>query len=204
MKKHLYLSSTKWGYYLFLLPLALWFALALYYNRYAEGALRYYPMLIAVAGMMVMVFLFFFRLVKLSYDEIRTVGRFSTRDRVILAEGKTLVITLRPHGMLGVDVYGHDGEVAALEWLRDTEPTDLRQLHTRAVGGAKALRRILAFYRVTGYDESALLDPAAAPYTFAAECATLTAETVNERRTVRVRFLVTFDELGAICDESQQ
>lgn len=202
MKKRLYLSSTKWGFFLLELPLIAWFVLALRANASATGALRYYPMLVAVGGIIVFVFLFFLRLVQCSYDEIRTVGRFSTRDRVILREGKTLTLTLRTHGYVGIDVYGHDGEVAALEWLRDSEPTDIRQLHTRAVGGAARLLRILAFYKIEGYDADALLH-SAEPYRFSCEVAELTAETVNERRTVHARFLVTFDELGAVIPDSE-
>lgn len=202
MKKHLWLSSTKWGFFLLELPLIAWFVLAWQANATATGALRYYPMLVAVAGIIVLVFLFFLRLVKCSYDEIRTVGRFSTRDRVILCAGKTLTLTLRPHGYVGIDVYGHDGEVAALEWLRDTAPTDIRQLHTRAVGGAACLLRILAFYKIEGYDAEALLH-SCEPYRFTCEQAELSAETVNERRTVHARFLVTFDELGAVIPDSE-
>ena len=73
----------------------------------------------------------------------------------------------------------------------------------RAVGGAARLLRILAFYKIEGYDADALLH-SAEPYRFSCEVAELTAETVNERRTVHARFLVTFDELGAVIEDTPE
>ncbi len=197
--KRIYLSSTKWFYFLTELPLLAVLTGAILFNGQVTSPVRLYPMITVFIGLVIFDFLYFFRLVRFSYEDIRTIGRFSSRDKVLLVTGKTLVLTQLPHHKLRLAVMGNDGE-AGLSWLQDDEPQPFCQLRAIMVGGKDTALRILAYYKMEGIDAQALF-AADTPYELQTDMGTLSAATVNERRELRLTFAVSFDTDGTVIED---
>ena len=201
MKKRIYMTSTKWRYFLTELPLLLVLAIALYYNGRMTTVVRLYPMIVVFCGLILFDFLYFFRLVRFSYEDVRTVGRYSSRDKVLLVKDKTLVLTVLPHHKLRVEVIGCDEGTPTLAFIKDEDAQPFCQLRCKAVGGKASVLRLLSFYKIEGIDTAALF--AQPPYSLATPMGTLTASTVNERREIRLTFAVSFDTDGTVIEDDE-
>jgi hypothetical protein len=126
-------------------------AIAIIYNNKSDGLLKFYPLIVFLSGCIAFSVVYFFRMVAVGFEEVRTVGLFSSRERVVVNEGKELVITKLPAGKLDVELFGNDGVRAQLDWLvtaDDGTIPDINLFRARAIGGKRALRAILKFYGV--------------------------------------------------------
>ena len=77
--KSIYILSTKLLIYLMELPLIALLILAIAYNDHADGVFKFYPMQIVSILGMIFIFLYFLRFVKISTDEVRCKGIFSSK-----------------------------------------------------------------------------------------------------------------------------
>ena len=157
--KTLYLFCTKLRMYLSEIPLILLFTVVYHYNGYHDGLLKFYPLMVVIGLTMLFILLYFFRMISLSFDEVRDHGLFSSRDRAILNKDKKLVIEVHPHRILRVYVYGLDGGVPELPWTggEDYVQEDLCLFRGKALGGLSTVRRILTFYGADKETADALL-----------------------------------------------
>ena len=156
--KSIYLFTTKVRMYWVLLPMALLLTLAIIYNPYAPRWYKLYPLMaLSVAGM-IFVFIFYFRLIRLNFTEIKDIGRFSPRDSALINEGKVLVLRDVGHGKLRVYLYGADG-LPELDWMRDqtTDPSVICMYRGRAVGGRRTVARVLRYFGVYASDIDGIL-----------------------------------------------
>lgn len=196
--KHLYLSRTKAPLFLTVLPPAALSVLSVVASKNSGLPLGYFPMAVLTAALAVFSFLYFFRVAAFGYEDIRTVGVYRSGDKVLLKAGKTLILTLRPHRRIGVEVIGNDGEEAALEWLRGDPATDIRQLRTNIVGGRRTVARILRFYHAPVTDDMFT----ETPRRFSTDEADVVCDTAFDCRRVAVTFRVTWNERGTVLDEN--
>ena len=146
-----YLFGTKLRFFWVTIPMAALLAVSIIYNNKSDGLLKFYPLIVFLSGCIVFSVVYFFRMVGIGFEEVRTVGLFSSRERVVVNEGKELVITKLPAGKLDVELFGNDGVRAQLDWLVTTDDgtiPDINLFRARAIGRKGALRSILKFYGV--------------------------------------------------------
>lgn len=98
----------------------------------------------------IFIFLFFLRFISFSFVEVKCKGPFSSRDGAVISEGKKLILTLKKAGRIGVALYGNDGMPPMYGGL--DQPIDIYLFRGKAVGGKRAVSRILAYYGVKGED----------------------------------------------------
>ncbi len=146
-----YLFGTKLRFFWVIIPMLGTMSLALAYNSYADGLLKFYPLIVFLGGCVIFTVVYLFRVVGMSFAEVKTVGLFSSRERVMINEGRTLTLTLLPKKKLLVELYGNDGVIAELDWLRTDEDgkiPDINLFREKALGTKKTLAATLRFYGV--------------------------------------------------------
>lgn len=148
--KSVFLFCTKWFFFLTELPLLWLFIYTVDRHGISDDLLGYYPLEIALLCGMLAILLYFFRFISFNADEIRQYGLFSSREKSLIREGDTLVLTLRSRRRMRVELFGTDGGDPALEWLRteDYEPQQINRFRAKAIGTRRAAFRILRFYGV--------------------------------------------------------
>ena len=134
-------------------PIAFMLTLAIIYNESVDYTpFKLYPLIIFCAAAMIFAFIYFFRLVRIGIDEFKCIGPFSSRDSVMVREGRTLVIRIQRGGKLDINLIGNDGVVAGLDWLRSVgeAPHDISLFRAHAYGGKLAARYALSALGVSG------------------------------------------------------
>ena len=161
MKFKLLFCSKIWVY-LTEVPVIILLLITRSFNDSSENLLKLYPLQIFLLLVMLFIFVYFFRIITVSYDEIRYHGLFSSRDSAAINKDKTLILTLKKGGRLTVELFGNDGEPPALDWLKDADytPVDIYLFRGKAIGGKGRVRSLLKFYGVDtdGIENSLALD----------------------------------------------
>ena len=118
MKKKLFFPCTILRPFLVATPLVLVMAAAIRLNDAVDTLVKLYPLIIACGAGIIFTFIYFFRGITVSKDEVRYIGVFSSRDSAVINEGKTLILTLKAKNKVAIDLYGNNGVNAELDWLR--------------------------------------------------------------------------------------
>ncbi len=156
-----YLFATKLRYFWIVLPMTGMLSAALILNKYAEGLLKLYPLIVFLSGCIIFTFVYLFRVVGLGYDEVRTIGLFSSREHVMINKDRTLVLTLMKKRRIKIELFGNDNILAQLDWLcanEDGSIPDINLFRTRAIGSKGSVIGILKFYGVPSKDAVALVN----------------------------------------------
>ena len=140
--------------YLTEVPVILLFFIALHYNKYSENIFKFYPLLVFLVICACFIFIYLFRLISISFEEIRYHGLFSSRDRADITEGKELIITLLPKGKLKVELFGNDGTLPEYSWIKedDGKPFDIFLFRGRAIGTRRTALAVLRYFGVNEED----------------------------------------------------
>lgn len=150
-----FLFSTRLRFFWVVIPMLALMYLALVYNDSAENQLKFYPLIVFLGGAVIFTFVYLFRMVGVAFDEVRTVGLFSSRERVMINEGKTLSVTLLPKKKLKVELFGNDGVLAELDWLVPNEDgtiPDINLFRAKALGSKRSALGIIKFYGVNDHE----------------------------------------------------
>lgn len=188
-----FLFSTRLRFFWVLIPMTVLMCIALAFNGYADGLLKFYPLIVFLGACIIFTFVFLFRVVGIGFDEVRTIGLFSSRERAIINEGKTLTVTLLPKRKLLIELFGNDGVLAELDWLTkndDGTVDDINLFRAKAVGGIKSVRRILKFFGLSQNDISGLLD-SRIPYSDDLIEVSTSNESVNNYKQINIKFTAT-------------
>ena len=114
-------------------------------------------------------------------------GLFSAKDRAVINKGKTLIVTMKKHSRLSVELFGNDGTLPALDWLKEEnyQGMDIYLYRGRAIGGKGAVKRILSIFDISPDDYSAIFsnDSFSAEY----EYASVTAEKREDIRIIKIK-----------------
>ena len=185
MKKK-YLFCTKLWFYLTEIPLALLLAAAIYYGPMTEGVFKLVPLMVTIISAMLFILVYFFRIVVISYEEVRYRGLFSSRDRAFINKDKTLIITMYPHGNLDIDLFGNDGQPPMFAGLKDEPPIDIYLFRGRTIGSRRTVRSILGYFDIPDDDAMAALcdDSFAREY----ELVSFSSEKKEDIRELRIKF----------------
>ena len=188
--KSVYLFCTKWFFFLTELPLLYFFVLTVDMHDKSTELLGYYPLETVLVLAMLFILVYYFRAVGFSADEIRMYGLFSSREKSLIHEGDTLLLTLRSRRRLRVELFGTDGGNPTLEWLRteEYEAQEINLFRGKALGTRRTVLRILRFSGVPREVSAPLLF---AEGGFSAEYDTvaLSCEKKEEVYEVHLRFL---------------
>ena len=168
------------------LPLAALLGVCIYYNRYAEGVFKLYPLIVALILGAAFITVYFFRAIRISYDEIRYIGLFTSRDSAVITEGKTLIIEEARHGKLVITLFGNDGVLPELDWLKSTgeAPRDISLFRGKAIGGQRTIAKIMTFFGVPREEAAKLLKES--EFSGQYPIADVIGETKDGRRTVKI------------------
>lgn len=140
-------------------PLAFLLYVAIRHNENVPGLLKLYPLMIIDVAAMMFALVFFFRLISVSYAEIKYIGLFTSRDSAIINAGKRLIITVERLGRVRFVLMGHD-EMAGFDWLKpedEDERAEIALFRGKAYGGKGAVKRILRTYGVKSADLDKIL-----------------------------------------------
>ena len=174
--------------YLTELPLIALLIIAIRLNPQVETPGRLYPLIVTLSLGIILILVYLFRLVRISTEEVRSVGRFSSRDSAILNEGKTLIITVMPRSVLHIAVFGNDGTPPALDWAQNNEYEipDIFLYRERAVGNARTAIKILEFFDISHAD--ALSATGSESFTKEYDAISLISERRNELLEIKLKF----------------
>ena len=187
MKKSLFLPSTLLRPFLVAMPQAALLAGAIIMNGTVDTLMQLYPLIIVCILGIIFTFVYFFKAIVITKDEIKYIGPFSSRDRAVINEGKTLIITVKPKGKLAIELFGNDGVNASLDWLKsETTVRDVYLFKGKAIGGAFTTKRILLFFGLSDSDATALLE--SENLTLDLDDYTVTAKTEEDCREIRIKF----------------
>lgn len=150
MKKLYFLCTRPW-IYLTTLPLIAVFVLAIIYNGRADGIWKLYPLIITSALGIVAIFVYFFKFLTLTTDELATYAVFLSRDKAVINKDKTLIIGKESLTRIRLDLFGRDDEPPALDWVRDDESFLAREIYlfrSKVLGGVWCYPTILKYFGV--------------------------------------------------------
>ncbi len=152
MKKSVILFCARPTVYLTELPLIILLAIAIIFNDSSTELLKLYPLIAVISAGIILLFLYFFRAVVITNEEIKIIGRFSSRDKAVINKGKRLSLTLKPRHRLTLELFDSDGKAPELDWAQRDEayvPMEVNVFRERAISGARGVRRILKYFGVT-------------------------------------------------------
>ena len=189
--KKIVLNCSHPCFFLTEIPPILLLAIAIAYNGRADNLLKLYPLIIASIAAIIFIALYFFRLILIKTDEVVQIGRFSSRDRAMLDEGKTLILTLMNKNKIKIEVFGSDGQSPAFDWLagEDAKPVEFYLFRGRALGGARAASKILQFFGTPKDDCLNIINSNDFKKDY--EQFTVTTSEVNSNREIRIKFTQT-------------
>ena len=157
--KSTFLFSTRLRVYWVLLPIMLLLGVAIHYNTHSAAVFKLYPLIIFLCAAIIFVMLYFFRGIMITYDEIKHVGLFSERERVMIDEGKTIILDIKPHGRVDVTLFGDDGVLPGLDWMTPDEDVSRERtlFRARAIGGRFTVRSVLMAWGVEAIDAEKII-----------------------------------------------
>lgn len=160
--KKIHFFCTRLRYFWTEIPLIALLVISIYYNQFANsdpetgnvGIFKLYPLIIICSAAIVFVFLFLFRMVGLSFQEINDVGLFSGKDSAAIEEGRFLLLTRKKRRRTQITLHCVDDD-PALPWAKreiGEEPLIVRLFKGNLVGVKRPCRRVLKYYGVDECD----------------------------------------------------
>jgi len=185
--KSVFLFCTKLRVYWCELPLFLLLALCIIYNEHSTGLYGLYLLGILCVAAIIFVFIYFFRAIAISFDEIRYIGLFSSRDRAVITEGKTVIIRVLGKRKLRITLFGNDGVNPGFDWMKATQnaPRDICLFRGKTIGGQGAIKRVLKFFGADACDFESILTEKSFSKSY--ENVTVTASIVDDAREIKIR-----------------
>lgn len=158
MKKTFLFCTKIWFYLSEIAPIAL-LLLAVSYNDNMKDGFKLYPLIFFSVACIIFIFLYFFRMIIISKEEIRSVGLFSSRDMAVIEKDTTLILTVLKNNKLRVELNGKS-KMPDLSWAKKESfaPTDINLYREKAIGGKSAVNRVLKYFGISLEDAKSLLN----------------------------------------------
>ena len=149
--KKVYIFATKLAMFLTVLPLVFLFVVCIINNQSIETPGKLYPLMIASLIGCAFIIVYLLRAVKISTEEVRSIGLFSSKDICVLKKDRTLSITVRPKKKLRIEVFGRD-DTPGFDWLKanENEFADVNLYRDIAVGNHATVARVLTMLGLDG------------------------------------------------------
>ena len=139
--------------FLSIIPLSLLLTVSIIYNDRITGPFKLYPLIIALSLFIIFIFVYFFRAIGISTEEIRAIGLFSSKEFATVKKDRTISFTIRSKNRLRVELFGKD-DTPAFDWMKDGDygENDIRLFSERAVGNEKSIKRLLRYFGIPEED----------------------------------------------------
>lgn len=153
------LNCTKFRVYLCELPLIILLMIAIRQNGNVDTRIKLYPLITLLILGMIFILIYFFRLVRIRYDEIRSIGLFSGRERALIKKDRTLEFTLWPKSKMIVELFGKN-EAPSLDWIEPEEYKDVsvNLYRMKTVGNEKTLKNALLYFGIPKDDHDKIFN----------------------------------------------
>jgi hypothetical protein len=188
--KKIHLFATKWWYFMVCLPPLFVFILCLIYHPRTTTKIGLFPLEFAMLAVIAFSIMFFVRTVRISYEEVRMTGIFSDHDHMDLVLGREVILVRYPHNNLGIYVYGEDLSEEAF-WLLNEKPKEHILMRARAVGGERAVKRVLLYFGISEEIAQEVLSKPDCKHED--EYVDVTTLTVDEKPVVRIHLKKEFE-----------
>ena len=152
----IFMFGTRLRVFLTEIPLLVLLAIVISVHDSAPSIVKFYPLEILIGGVMVFIVIYFFRAIVIKKDEIRMLGRFSSRDRATIEEGKTLVLTLAARKHLTVELYESADSAPALPFAGE-HAGRINLFRERTLGDKRNVRLVLLCFGLTAEEADAIL-----------------------------------------------
>ena len=193
MKSVILLKMRPWVF-LTELPIMVLLVICCRVNDDIDGLLKLYPLIIALAALIIFLAFYFFRLVEISWEEIRDIGLFTRRDEAVITRDTALVITLPKRGKMKLILLGDRG-TAAFDWMKPGEGSrELPIYRGNAYGGARAAARVLGYFGAAEGDIDAILKGGAVSFTY--KYSAVSAKNSDDGREIRIDITETLSVTG--------
>lgn len=153
--RSLILFCSKLRLYLTEIPPILLLIVAIKFNNKLETFLKLYPLIILMSAAIIFIAVYFARFIVIKNEEIKTAGFFASREKVLIAKGKTIAITILEKRRIRVDVLELNSDSSVYAWLKSEAPREVRMFSEKANGNIGTVRKIIEFYGVER-DEASL------------------------------------------------
>ena len=174
--------------YLTEIPVIILFIITCYYNQYSKELTKLYPLLIFLGAAFVFILIYFFRVISLSFEEVRYHGFYSSKDHADINEGKELIFTLEKGRKLRIELFGNDGKAPDLDWIKrngDYKPQDIFLFKGNAICGKKRFAAILRYFGVNEEDSLQIFKNES--FSGEYEFVSLTSEKKEEKTIVKLK-----------------
>ena len=180
--KKTFLFCTKIWFYLSEIPPLVLMIFAIIYNKNAEGGVGLYPLILFSAAAAIMIFIYFYRLIIISNEEIRSAGLFSSRESAVIEKDTKLRITMEQGKALRIELLGK-AKTPDFTWMKNDDyiGKDISIYREKAIGGKKAVTRVLGYFGVTSNDINE-----AYSNSFSKEYDYFTFSSLHEEKTVQI------------------
>ena len=184
--KSIFLFCTRLRYFFTVIPPLFILAIAIKYNSGVEATMKLYPLIIASSGVIIFILLYFFRAIKINFEEIKCIGLFSSRESTVINKDKTLHITILPKRKILLEIYGQNDNFETYAWLKNEDSTEINLFRAKALGNLGTARKILSYFEIDAEDiEKAITsDVFSADY----EKITLNTEIADDKKTFKIYF----------------
>ena len=156
--RNIFLFSTRSRVFLTEIPLVYLLIISILNNNNVDVLTKLYPLIIATSLLMIFIPIFFFRGVKISYDEVRDVGLFSEKNHCLINDENTLVMSVLPKNRIKIELFGCSNDTVTYQWLKDEDPRDINLFRARANGNEKTMIKILRYFDISDADIQSALD----------------------------------------------
>lgn len=188
MKKKYLLATNPLMYLTELPPIALLIICIIFNNR-ATGDRKLYPLIIALSIAIVFILVYLFRYIRISTEELRCIGPFSSHDTAIINKDKTLIVTMLGRGRIRIALFGNDGQPPMFDGLRDEPSIDIYLFRARAFGSRRSVISILTYFGISKEDAERAV--AEEKYSEEYKDFSLSAERIEDIREIRIKFKTT-------------
>lgn len=191
MKKRLSLFCTEWYMYLCEIPVIYLLYLCIKHNEAVDIPVKLYPLIIALIACAIFMFIYLYRIIEISYEKINAVGPYSSKEKALINEGKTLTLTLLSRGRVRLELSGVDEQPPALDWAKneDYNNIEVNLFRDRAVGGKSTVKRTLRFFGVPSADINSALNEECFEKSY--DLFDLSAEHLDDIRRIKIKFTKT-------------
>ena len=189
--KKISLLCTSLPMYLTELPIIYLLYLSIKHNATTESTFKLYPLIFGLSAIIIFIFVYLFRVIVLSYDAVMSIGPYSSREKALITEGKTLVLSVAKHRKTKVELFGYDEKPPMLDWAVDEDYTNIEVnlFRERMRGTRGPVKKILRYFEVPAEDIEEIFSEDS--FTKVYEYFDLTSTRRNELREIKIKFTKT-------------
>ncbi len=189
--KFLLFLSTRLKVFLTEIPPIILLMVSIIYNGALDTPFKLYPLMVTLCALIIFIPIYFLRGVFISYEEVRCVGFFSSKEKAIIKEDRMLAFTLLPKRKVRIELFSkNDDGDASYTWLQNEESVFINVFRARVNGKVGVIKKALRYFEI---DEETIAS-ALEKDDFSAELekVNVMTEIENESKKVIIYFKETF------------